>query len=101
MQIELRSHDNVSIVEVRGKVTIDDGTSELHRKIRELVAEGHRNVVIHLGDVHYVDSTGVGALVASFTTVTNAGGQLRVCNLDDRVSQLLDTAACARGSGVS
>ena len=92
MKIEVRSHDGVSIVEVHGKITIDDGTREFHRKIRELVAEGRKDIIIHLGDVHYVDSTGVGALVASFTTITNAGGELRICNIDDRVRELLTTA---------
>ena len=91
MQIELRSHDGVSIVKVHGKITINDGSREFHRRIRELVAEGHSNIIIHLGDVHYVDSTGVGALVASFTTITNAGGELRICNVDDRVRELLNT----------
>ena len=65
MKIELRSHDGVSIVEVHGKITINDGSWEFHRKIRELVA--------------------------SFTTITNAGGELRICNVDDRVGELLNT----------
>ena len=91
MKIELRSHDGVSIVEVHGKITINDGSWEFHRKIRELVAEGRKDIIIHLGDVRYVDSTGVGALVASFTTITNAGGELRICNVDDRVGELLNT----------
>ncbi len=91
MKIEVRSHDGVSIVEVHGKITIYDGSIELHRKIRELVAEERKDIIIHLGDVHYVDSTGVGALVASFITITNAGGELRISNVDDRVRKLLTT----------
>ena len=91
MKIEMRSHNGVSIVEIHGTITIYEGTREFHRKIRELVAEGRKNIIIHLGDVHYVDSTGVGALVASYTTISNAGGELRICNVDDRVDELLNT----------
>ena len=57
--------------------------------LRDLVAKNQKKILLNLGDVSYIDSSGIGELVSGFTTVTNSGGQLRLLNLTKRVKDLL------------
>jgi anti-sigma B factor antagonist len=66
-----------------------EGTSALRNKIRELVASGSRKIVLNMADVSYMDSSGLGELIAAHTTVTTAGGEIKLLNLAKRVHDLL------------
>jgi anti-sigma B factor antagonist len=91
MSVKLTTHKKgeVTIVETSGKLTLGEGTSTLRTKIRELVEGGSRRIVLNMADVTYMDSSGLGELIASHTTVTTAGGEIKLLNLAKRVHDLL------------
>ena len=89
MQIEERRVGNVIILDAKGKLTLGDGDVLLKDKIHSLVQQGHKNIVLNLGDVPYVDSAGIGEIVGTYTTLSRAGGTLRLLNLTKRIHDLL------------
>lgn len=91
MSVKLTTHEkgDVIIVEASGRLTLGEGTSTLRKKMRELVDAGSRRIVLNMADVTYIDSSGVGELVAAYTTVTAAGGELKLSILGKRVHELL------------
>ena len=89
MQIEERKVGNVIILDAKGKLTLGDGDVLLKDKIHSLVQQGHKNIVLNLGEVPYVDSAGIGEIVGSYTTLSRAGGSLRLLNLTKRIHDLL------------
>ena len=89
MTIDTRSVNGVTILELHGKVTIGEGSREIREKIRELLDSGNKDILLNLGDVSYVDSSGIGELVSSYTTVTNQGGQFKLLNLTKKIRELL------------
>jgi anti-sigma B factor antagonist len=80
---------DVSVIDVAGRITLGEGSSALRDTLREMVGKGQKKVLLNLGDVSYIDSSGIGELVSGFTTVTNSGGQLKLLNLNKRVKDLL------------
>lgn len=89
MEIEERSSGNVTILDLRGKLTIGDGDELLKDKINSLVQQGQVRILLNLADVPYVDSAGLGQMVSSFRTVTRSGGALRLLNLTARIEEVL------------
>ena len=91
MSLNLTTHENgeVTIVNTSGKLTLGEGTSSLRTKIRDLVEGGSRRIVLNMNGVTYMDSSGLGELVASHTTVTRAGGEIKLLNLAKGVDDLL------------
>jgi anti-sigma B factor antagonist len=80
---------DVSVVDVAGRITLGEGSSALRETLRDMVSKGQKKILLNLGDVSYIDSSGIGELVSGFTTVTNSGGQLKLLNLNKRVKDLL------------
>ena len=72
-----------------GKVTIGEGSVALRAAIRRLIGEGKKKILLNLSGVGYVDSSGIGELVSSFTTVNKEGGQLKLLNLTQKIQDLL------------
>src|SRR5579862_9255786 len=91
MSVNLTTHEkgDVMIVGASGRLTLGEGTSALRKSMRELVDAGTRRIVLDMADVTYIDSSGVGELVAAYTTVTAAGGELKISTLGKRVHDLL------------
>ncbi len=89
MTIDTRSVNGITILELHGKVTIGEGSREIREKIRELLDSGNKDILLNLGDVSYVDSSGIGELVSSYTTVTNQGGQFKLLHLTKKIRELL------------
>jgi anti-sigma B factor antagonist len=90
MQISERAIGDVTVVDVSGKVTLGDGGDTMMKdKLRSLVQQGRRRLLLNLADVSYVDSAGLGAIVQSYTTVTNQGGALKLVNVTRRIKDLL------------
>ena len=89
MQIDERRVGPVIILDAKGKLTLGDGDVLLKDKIHSLVQQGHKQVVLNLRDVPYVDSAGIGEIVGSYTTLSRAGGTLRLLNLTTRIHDLL------------
>jgi len=80
---------DVTVIDVAGRITLGEGSSALREALRDLVSKGQKKVLLNLGDVTYIDSSGIGELVSGFTTVTNSGGMLKLLNLNKRVKDLL------------
>lgn len=89
MQTTTRHIDDIAVLEITGRITLGEGNVMLREIVRELIDKGNKKIVLNLGEVQYVDSSGVGELVKTHTTVRNQGGQLRLANLTKRVNDLL------------
>ena len=85
----IREVDTITIVDLSGRISLGEGSALLRRTVRDLLDNGHIKILLNLGDVNYIDSSGIGELVSGFTTVTNSGGQLKLLNLNKRVKDLL------------
>jgi anti-sigma B factor antagonist len=87
--VKPRRLDDVVILDLSGRITIGEGTLILRDQIKRLLAAGDRKFLLNLADVDYIDSSGLGELVTSFTAVRNSEGQLKLLNLTRRVQDLL------------
>jgi anti-sigma B factor antagonist len=88
LEIGERQREEVTILDLKGRITVGEVTP-VRDKVAELLAAGHKQIVLDLGDVDYIDSTGLGNLVISFTQVKKAGGALKLCHLNKRNVELL------------
>ncbi len=89
MQIEERIVDDVTILDLKGKMTLGEGDELLKDKVNSLVSQGHKKIVLNLSDVPYIDSAGLGEIVRTYTTVSRQGGNLKLVNLTKRITDLL------------
>ena len=87
--INSRVSGDVTIVDIAGTITLGDGSAMLRDKVKELAAAGGKSILLNLGEVNYIDSSGIGELVSAFTTISNHGGNLKLLNLTKRVKDLL------------
>ena len=87
--IATREVSHVTVVDIVGRIVLGDELSALRDTVRALVTEGKKKIVLNLAQVDYIDSSGVGELVSSFTTVRNAGGELKLLNLTKKVHDVL------------
>ena len=89
LNINQRQAGDVTILDLSGKITIGEGSVQLREAVRGLLDEGKKKILLNLGDVSYVDSSGIGELVSSYTTVGNNGGHLKLLNLTKKIKDLL------------
>ena len=89
MKASSRQIDGVTVVDLSGRITLGEGSIVLKDTVRDLLSKGNKKLLLNLGDVNYIDSSGIGELVAAFTTVRNQGGELKLLNLTKKVHDLL------------
>jgi anti-sigma B factor antagonist len=89
MQIEERVVGNVTILDLKRKITLGDGDEALKDKINSLVLQNRRQILLNFAEVPYIDSAGLGEIVRTYTTVSRQGGQLKLLNLTKRITDLL------------
>jgi anti-sigma B factor antagonist len=89
MKTSTRQVSGITVVDLSGRITLGEGSVVLRDTIRDLIAKGERKILLNLGDVTYIDSSGIGELVSAFTTVRNQGGELKLLNLTKKVHDLL------------
>ena len=89
VKLSTRQVGDVSVVDVAGRITLGEGSSALRDLLKEMVGKGQKKILLNLGEVSYIDSSGIGELVSAFTTIANQGGQLKLLNLAKRVKDLL------------
>jgi anti-sigma B factor antagonist len=89
MQIEERQASDVTLLDLKGKMTLGEGDELLKDKVNSLVLQGRRKILLNLADVPYIDSAGLGEIVRTYTTVSRQGGQLKLLNLTKRITDLL------------
>jgi len=89
MHIEERSAGDVTVLDLKGKMTLGEGDELLKDKINSLVQQDRRKVVLNLEGVPYIDSAGLGEIVRTYTTISRQGGSLKLLNLTKRITDLL------------
>jgi anti-sigma B factor antagonist len=91
MQLEIkeRTVGEVVILELRGKITIGEGSVQLREAVSRLLEAGRNRIILNLSAVSYVDSSGIGELVSRYTTTKNTGGKLKLLNLPKKIKDLL------------
>ena len=89
MDIKERVVEGVSVLDLSGKIVLGEGDLQVKDRIKDLLADGQRKVLLNLGDVSYIDSAGLGAMISCYTTAKREGGQMKLVNLTKRVQDLL------------
>ncbi|HKQ08444.1 MAG TPA: STAS domain-containing protein [Blastocatellia bacterium] len=89
LTINQRQAGDVTILDLSGKITIGEGSVQLREAVKDLLTNGKKKILLNLGDVSYVDSSGIGELVSSYTTTSNQGGQLKLLSLGKKIKDLL------------
>src|SRR5258707_14995660 len=89
MKVSTRQVDGVTILDLSGRITLGEGSVTLRDTVRDLLAKGQKKILMNLGDVNYIDSSGIAELVSAFTTVRNQVGELKLLNLTKKVHNLL------------
>jgi anti-sigma B factor antagonist len=90
MKITNREVDHVTILDINGRIVLGAETETLRTAVRQLVGKGKKKIILNLAGVDYIDSSGVGELVSSFTAVRNSGGELKLLNLTQKVQDVLN-----------
>ena len=89
MQIEERVVDDVTIMDLKGKMTLGEGDELLKDKIGSLVNKGRKKILLNLEAVPYIDSAGLGEIVRTYTSISRQGGRLKLLNVSKRIQDLL------------
>ena len=89
LAIEERAEGDVTVLTLTGEITLDDGDLLFRRRVHELLDRGRTKLVVDLGNVTYIDSSGVGMMAAKLKTVRERGGDLRLARISSRSQRLL------------
>jgi anti-sigma B factor antagonist len=89
LQATYRDAGAVTVLDLSGRITLGEGSALLRSTIQELLKEKRYKILVNLGDVNYIDSSGIGEMVSAYTTVKNRGGELKLLNLTKKVHDLL------------
>ena len=89
LNINERQAGDVTVLDMSGKITIGEGSVALRTAIRRVLEEGKRRILLNLGGVSYIDSSGIGELVSSYTAINKEEGQLKLLNLTQKLQDLL------------
>jgi anti-sigma B factor antagonist len=89
MEIHTRMVGDVHVLDISGKITLGEATKNMRYTIRDLLENGGMKIVLNMTDVNYIDSSGIGELVRTFTTITNEGKQVKLLNLTKKIRELL------------
>jgi anti-sigma B factor antagonist len=89
MKVTTRQVDGVMVLDLSGRITLGEGSVTLRDAIHDSLGKGSKKILLNLGNISYIDSSGIGELVSAFTSVKNAGGDLKLLNLTKKVHDLL------------
>ena len=89
LNIRERQAGDVTVLDMDGKITIGEGSVTLRTSVRRLLEEGKKRILLNLAGVSYIDSSGIGELVSSYTAANKEGGQLKLLNLTQKIKDLL------------
>jgi len=92
MSVKEKIHqvNDVLVIELSGRITVGDGSVMLRDRIRKELAGGRRRILINLGDVSYIDSSGLGELISAFTSAKKGGGELKLLSLTKKIRDLME-----------
>jgi anti-sigma B factor antagonist len=89
MTTSTRENDGITIVDFRGRIVLGEESAALRELVGDLLSKGHKKILFNLGEVHYIDSSGLGSLVSALTSVRNQDGELKLLNLTNKVQDVL------------
>ena len=89
LNIEERQAGDVTVLDMKGKITIGEGSVALRTAVRRMLEEGKKKILLNLAGVGYIDSSGIGELVSSYTAVNKEGGTLKLLKLTQKIQDLL------------
>ena len=89
MKIAVRTIGDTKIVDCSGKITLGEDTMSLRKTVGDLLQSDFKKIILNFAEVSYVDSSGIGELVSTYTTVLNKGGHLKLLHLTKKIHQLL------------
>ena len=89
MEMSRRDLGNVTVLDLSGRLTSTDGAGRLKDKVTSLIFEGHKNIVLNLGNLSYVDSAGLGEMVACHSTAAKSGAAVKLANTTGKMKDLL------------
>jgi len=89
IKIHIRETGGTAILDISGRLTLGEALGEFRDSIREALAGDRKNILLNLSEVSYIDSSGLGQLIGSYATITERGGQLKLLNLQKRVTDLM------------
>ena len=92
MTTSTRQVGGVTIVDISGQIVLGEESAALRNLVRDLLSKGHKKILLNLGDVNYIDSSGLGHLVSAFTSVRKQGGELKLLNLMKKVKDVMQIA---------
>ena len=84
-----RQSNGITIVDLRGRITLGEGSVTLRDTVHDLLSNGQKQILLNLGDVNYIDSSGIGELVSAFTAAKKQGGEVKLLKLSKKVHDLL------------
>jgi len=87
---QIHQVNNVLVIALSGRITVGDGSVVLRDRIRTELAEGRKHILLDLGEVSYIDSSGLGELISAFTSMKRSGGKLKLLNLTRKVRDLME-----------
>jgi anti-sigma B factor antagonist len=88
-EASVRHAGGVAIVDLNGTITLGSGIGSIRGAVKDLVDQGHKDILLNLAGVGYMDSSGLGEMAGTYTTVSNLGGRMRLLKPDSRVDSLL------------
>jgi anti-sigma B factor antagonist len=89
MKIHTRTVGDVHVLDISGKITLGEATANIRRTVNDLLENGGKKIVLNLREVNYVDSSGIGELVRTYTSVTKEGKQIKLLSLTEKIRELL------------
>lgn len=89
LEVTERQAGDVTVLDMNGSVRMGEGAIALRNSIRGLIDGGKKKILLNLGGVKNIDSSGIGELIANYTTISRDGGQLKLLNLTDKIQNLL------------
>ena len=89
LTIASREVDGVTVLDLSGRITLGEGSVQLREAVRDVIGKGSKRILVNLGNVNYVDSSGLGELVSAFTTAKNQGADMKLLNLTKKIHDLL------------
>ena len=89
LSIASREVNGVTVLDLSGRITLGEGSVQLRDAVRDLIGKGQKNILVNLGDVNYIDSSGLGELVSAYTSARNQSARLKLLKLTKKVHDLL------------
>src|SRR3954463_7589791 len=84
-----RQSDDITIIDLKGRITLGEGSVTVRETVHDLLSKGQKRILLNLGEVNYIDSSGIGELVSAFTAAKKLGGELKLLNLTKKIHDLL------------